>query len=154
MDFERIQRIIRLSKESVACEIVVETPVGKVRVVRRPMAPAPVQRAEPAKVVEPATAAQEAAEPLPAGDLVVRSRHVGWFHRGEGPGTEPFIQVGDKVREGQPLGTIETLKMSNPVTAPARGTVKEILVEEGEEVEYAQELFILTVGGSAEGEDA
>jgi acetyl-CoA carboxylase biotin carboxyl carrier protein len=142
MDIERIKRVIELSKESGACEIAVETPEGRVRVLRRPRMAAPASQ-QTAAVAAPTAAAPQPEEPIPTGDLVVRSKHVGWFHRGEGPGAEAFVEVGDEVREGQALATIETLRMSNQVAAPRAGTVREILVEEGEEVEYGQELFIL-----------
>jgi acetyl-CoA carboxylase biotin carboxyl carrier protein len=143
MDIERIRRVIRLAQESGACEIAVETPEGKVRVLRRPRMAAPAPQETTAAVAASRAPAPQPAEPIPTGDLVVRSRHVGWFHRGEGPGAKAFVEVGDEVREGQALATIETLRMSNQVTAPRAGIVGEILVEEGEEVEYGQELLIL-----------
>jgi len=149
MDAERIKAIIELSKQSGACEIAVETPDGIVRVRRRPRVLQRQAPAEPALAV----AAPEPTEAEPAvgvqpEEYIVRAANVGWFHRGAGPDAEPFVEVGQQVERDQPLATIETLKMSNQVTAEAAGEVKEIMAEEGVEVEFGQPLFV--IGSDAE----
>jgi len=143
MDAERIKAIVELSKTSGACEIALETADGAIRVRRRPRVP-------PAPAELTRDVAAEPGEPplLPAAEAasqehIVRAANVGWFHRGPGPDTEPFVEVGDHVTTDQPLGTIETLKMSNQVTTEVGGEIKEILVEEGMEVEFGQPLFLI-----------
>ena len=148
MDAERIKAIIELSKASGACEIAVQTDDGSIRVRRRPR----VAQAQPPSEPPRGAAAVEPGKPMRgpeptvqvAGDeRVVRAAHVGWFHRGAGPDEEPFVEVGDHVAAGQALGTIETLKMSNQVTSEVSGEIKQILVEDGMEVEYGQPLFVI-----------
>ena len=141
MDVERIKAIIELAKRSGACEIAVGTEEGSVRVRRRPQLPTP-RPVEP--VQEEAAQAERLAAPESAAEQhIVRATNVGWFHRGGGPGAEPFVELGEHVEPQQPLATIETLKMSNEVTTEVAGEVKEILVEEGVEVEFGQPLFVI-----------
>jgi acetyl-CoA carboxylase biotin carboxyl carrier protein len=74
----------------------------------------------------------------------VKSRQVGtFFIEKDENSEEPFVSVGDEVAEGTTLGVIEAMKMFNDVKADAAGTVEEILVGNGESVEYDQPLFIL-----------
>ncbi len=151
MDPERIKAIIELTKTSGACEITVETADGLVRVRRRPRVAAAAP--EPSTEAPPSTAEATDSEPQLEPELeeidvgpdgyVVRAANVGWFHRGAGPDAEPFVHVGDQVTTEQPLGTIETLKMSNNVLTEVAGEVVEILVEDGMEVEYGQALFVI-----------
>lgn len=68
---------------------------------------------------------------------------LGTFYRRSEPTADEFIQVGDKVAQGQTLCIIEAMKMMHEVKAEAGGTIKEILVDEGDVVEYGQALFIL-----------
>lgn len=73
---------------------------------------------------------------------------VGTFYRAPGPGEAPFVEVGDVVAEGQQVGIIEAMKLMNPVEAAQPGTVAEVLVEDGEMVEYSQPLIVLARDGS------
>ena len=68
---------------------------------------------------------------------------VGTFYRSSGPGEAPFVQEGDAVGTGQTLCILEAMKLMNEIEADASGTVKAILVENGQPVEYGQPLFIL-----------
>jgi acetyl-CoA carboxylase biotin carboxyl carrier protein len=138
MDPERIKAIIELSKASGACEVAVETANGSVRVRRRPRVAQPA-----AALAQPPEGQGPREVEATAQGHVVRAANVGWFHRGPRPDTEPFVQIGDHVAADRPLGTIETLKMSNQVVTEVSGEVREILVEEGVEVEYGQPLFVI-----------
>ena len=68
---------------------------------------------------------------------------VGTFYSASAPDAAPFVQVGDTVAEGQTLGIIEAMKLMNEIESDYAGTVKEILVENGQMVEYGQPLFVI-----------
>jgi len=74
---------------------------------------------------------------------VVKSPMVGTFYRAPSPGAEAFVQVGDSVKEGQTICIIEAMKLLNEIECDMDGMVKEILVENGQAVEYGQPLFIV-----------
>jgi len=78
--------------------------------------------------------------------LLVRSPVVGTFWLRPAPGEAPFVAVGERVEAGQVLGIVEAMKVMNEVRAEQAGVVEEILVEEGEAVEYGQPLFRLRPG--------
>ena len=104
-------------------------------------APAAAVAAAPAPAavvaaVEPAVAAE------PAGH-VVKSPMVGTFYRSASPGAKSFVEVGDTVAQGDTLCIVEAMKLMNEIEADAAGTVKAILVENGQAVEFGQPMFIL-----------
>ena len=72
---------------------------------------------------------------------------VGVFYRAGSPGAKPFVDVGDTVERGQKIGIVEAMKMMNEVTSDFRGTVAEILVGNGETVQYEQTLMLIDVTG-------
>jgi acetyl-CoA carboxylase biotin carboxyl carrier protein len=86
------------------------------------------------------TAANATADP---GTIEVRSEHVGIFHRSREPGGKTLAEDGITVSAGQPIGVVETLGMSADVEAPAAGTLAELLVEDGEAVEFGQALAVI-----------
>jgi acetyl-CoA carboxylase biotin carboxyl carrier protein len=99
-----------------------------------PMASAPVAAAP--VVVEAPVA------PEPEGH-VVKSPMVGTFYRSASPGAKSFVEVGDTVAQGDTLCIVEAMKLMNEIEADAAGTVKAIMVENGQAVEFGQPLFIL-----------
>jgi len=74
---------------------------------------------------------------------VVKSPMVGTFYRTSSPGAKAFVEVGDTVKEGDPLCIVEAMKLMNEIEADASGVVKAILVENGQPVEFGQPLFVL-----------
>ena len=110
------------------------------------MPAAPVQAAAPAaNVTAPAetpAAAQETGENVPAGN-VVKSPLVGTFYAAPAEDAEPYVKVGDSVKEGQVLAIVEAMKLMNEIESDFTGTVKEILVENGQGVEFGQPLFVI-----------
>lgn len=110
------------------------------------MPPAPVQAAAPAaNVTAPAetpAAAQETGENVPEGN-VVKSPLVGTFYAAPAEDAEPYVKVGDSVKEGQVLAIVEAMKLMNEIESDFTGTVKEILVENGQGVEFGQPLFVI-----------
>lgn len=106
------------------------------------------------------TAAQR--EPLPEREpepgerddaVVVRSPLVGTFYTAPQPGAPPFVSVGDTVEKGQTLAIVEAMKLMNPLLAECAGTVEEVLVGNGEPVEFDQALIVLAQGDSARAGD-
>lgn len=94
-----------------------------------------------------ADGAMPIAGPVPnepgAGTHQVRAPAVGTFYRAPAPDAEPFVEVGDEVEVGQQLCVIEAMKLLNAVESEVAGTIAEILVEDGDAVEYAQPLFVV-----------
>jgi acetyl-CoA carboxylase biotin carboxyl carrier protein len=88
-------------------------------------------------------AAAEAAQAAAPEGHVVKSPMVGTFYRSSAPDAKPFVDVGDTVKTGDTVCIIEAMKLLNEIEADADGVVKEILVENGQPVEYGQPLFLL-----------
>ena len=103
------------------------------------VAPAVVQAA-PAVIPAPAPVP---AAPAPAANIV-KSPLVGTFYAAPAEDAEPFVKVGDSVKEGQVLAIVEAMKLMNEIESDFTGTVKEILVENGQAVEYGQPLFVIS----------
>lgn len=80
---------------------------------------------------------------MPAGQMPVVAPLVGVFYRASSPGAKSFVEVGDTVERGQVVGIVEAMKVMNEVTSDYRGTVAEILVENGEAVQYEQALMLI-----------
>jgi acetyl-CoA carboxylase biotin carboxyl carrier protein len=87
-----------------------------------------------------------ATPPANAGGMPVVAPLVGVFYRSSSPGSKPFVEVGDTVERGQTIGIVEAMKVMNEVQSDYRGVVAEILVENGEAVQYEQRLMLINVG--------
>ena len=102
--------------------------------------------ADAAGAVVPDTSAAEAGNTSESREIsgnVVKSPLVGTFYAAPSEDAEPFVKVGDSVEEGQVLAIVEAMKLMNEIESDFTGTVKEILVENGEAVEYGQPLFVI-----------
>ncbi len=102
-----------------------------------PMAPAPA----PSSEARPAAAADET--PAKAAGEAVKSPMVGTVYLQSQPGAAPFVKVGDRVAAGQTLLLVEAMKTMNPIGAPRDGVVAELLVSDGQPVEYGEPLVVL-----------
>jgi acetyl-CoA carboxylase biotin carboxyl carrier protein len=147
MDLRKLKTLIDLVSESNISELEITEAEGKVRIVKggAPMAlaampPAPAASA-PAAAAEP-PAAQAGAAAAPEGK-VIKSPMVGTFYRAATPDAKPFVDIGEEVKEGQPVCIIEAMKIMNEIEADAGGRVARILVENGQAVEFGQALFVL-----------
>lgn len=100
-----------------------------------PAAPAPLNAAAD-------NAAETAQSDVPSGN-VVKSPLVGTFYAAPSEDAEPYVKVGDRVKEGQVLAIVEAMKLMNEIESDFTGTVKEILVENGQGVEFGQPLFVI-----------
>lgn len=110
-----------------------------------PAAPVPAAAPAPAPAVAPAAAAVDSADA--EGTLtgnIVKSPLVGTFYAAPSEDAAPFVKVGDSVKEGQVLAIVEAMKLMNEIESDFTGTVKEILVENGEAVEFGQPLFVIS----------
>jgi acetyl-CoA carboxylase biotin carboxyl carrier protein len=150
MDLRKLKKLIDLVQESGIAELEITEGEEKVKIVKGgvvTMAAAPVAamvapaEVRPAPAAAPASAAAE-------GDAgqeghVVKAPMVGTFYRSPSPDAKPFVEVGQAIKEGDTICIIEAMKLMNEIEADASGSVKAILVENGQPVEYGQPLFIL-----------
>jgi acetyl-CoA carboxylase biotin carboxyl carrier protein len=151
MDLRKLKTLIDLVAESGIAELEITEGEGKVRIVKfaqggqvgvmsgvqpYPVAPQAAPAAAPAAEAAPVPA------PVPQGHAV-KSPMVGTFYRAPNPGSPVFVEVGQTVKEGEPLCIIEAMKLLNEIEADKSGVIKEILVENGQPVEYGQPLFII-----------
>lgn len=146
MDLRKLKTLIDLVAESGIAELEITEGEGKVRIVKfsqqqQPVLYAPAPAAPAAAAATPA-AAVAPAEVQPEGHLV-KAPMVGTFYRAPNPGASPFVEVGQSVKEGEPICIIEAMKLLNEIEADKAGVIKEILVESGEPVEYGQPLFVI-----------
>ncbi len=152
MDLRKIKKLIDLLEESNLAELEIKEGEEVVRLSRVPkggvtVAAAPVVQAAPvaAAPVAAAAAPAEAAPAdagLPAGH-VVKAPMVGTFYASASPGAPAFVKVGQQVKAGETLGIIEAMKMFNQIEADVAGTVKAILLENGQPVEFDQPMFVI-----------
>ncbi len=144
MDLRKLKTLIDLVAESDISELEVTEGESKVRIVKSGAASHSQVVMMPAAAPAPAAAAPAApaVAEAPAGH-VVKSPMVGTFYRSSAPGSAPFVDVGASVKEGDTLCIIEAMKLLNEIDADATGTIKQILVENGQPVEFGQPLFII-----------
>ncbi len=145
IDPELVRELSKLLEETGLGEIEIERNGQRVRVARESAArsaPAPATAARPgAKAV--LTPAVEVAENFSKHPGAVLSPMVGTAYRANEPGGKPLCEVGDKVRAGQALLIVEAMKTMNAIPAPRAGTVKQILIEDGQPVEFGEPLVIV-----------
>ena len=151
MDLRKLKTLIDLVSESGIAELEITEGEGKVRIVKFSQAQQPVAYAAPVAASSYAPAAPAAgvsgsaapeAAPVAAGHTV-KAPMVGTFYRAANPGSAAFAEVGQTVTEGEPLCIIEAMKLLNEIEADKSGVITEILVENGEPVEYGQPLFVI-----------
>lgn len=148
MDLRKLKTLIDLVAESGIAELEITEGEGKVRIVKfsqaiQPMAyaPAPQYASQPAAEAVPA--APVAPVPAAVVGYTVKAPMVGTFYRSPNPSSPSFVEVGQTVKEGEPLCIIEAMKLLNEIEADKSGVIKEILVQNGEPVEYGQPLFVI-----------
>ncbi|ADJ61914.1 biotin carboxyl carrier protein of acetyl-CoA carboxylase (BCCP)protein [Herbaspirillum seropedicae SmR1] len=156
MDLRKLKTLIDLVAESAIEELEVTEGESKVRIVKsspntqnqvvmvpQQQAYAPAAAA-PSPTLAPvaAPAAAPAAAAVPEG-YIVKSPMVGTFYRSSAPGAPAFVEVGKEVKEGDTLCIIEAMKLLNEIDTDKGGVVKQILVENGQPVEFGQPLFVL-----------
>jgi acetyl-CoA carboxylase biotin carboxyl carrier protein len=152
MDLRKLKKLIDLVQESGIAELEITEGEEKVRIVKGgvvSVSPGSAAASAAAPAAAPPglpTAAAPAAAPEAAPAVeghVVKAPMVGTFYRSPSPDAKAFVEVGQAVKEGEVICIIEAMKLMNEIDADAAGTVKAILVENGQPVEYGQPLFIL-----------
>lgn len=156
MDIRKLKKLIELVEDSGIAELEITEGEESVRIGRYP--PAGSQPSAPPAAYMAAPAAAPAEAQAPAADTgsssssggssvpeghVIRSPMVGTFYRAPAPDAKPFVDVGDSVGPSDTVCIIEAMKMLNQIEAEVSGTVSEILVDNGQPVEYDQPLFVV-----------
>jgi acetyl-CoA carboxylase biotin carboxyl carrier protein len=151
MDLRKLKTLIELVESSGVAELEIQEGEERVRITRvlAPTGAATAPSAQAATIVPVTPAAvalpAAAAPSLPAepeGHLV-KSPMVGTFYRAASPGTKAFVEVGDSVQVGDTLCIIEAMKLMNEIESDKAGVVKQVLVENGQPVEFGQPLVVI-----------
>ncbi|MFJ9451013.1 MULTISPECIES: acetyl-CoA carboxylase biotin carboxyl carrier protein [unclassified Herbaspirillum] len=154
MDLRKLKTLIDLVAESDIEELEVTEGESKVRIVKssatpqnqvvmmQPQAAYPQTLQAGAAPAAPVAAAAPVAPAAPEGHIV-KSPMVGTFYRSSAPGAPAFVEVGKEVKEGETICIIEAMKLLNEIDADKAGVIKQILVENGQPVEFGQPLFVI-----------
>jgi acetyl-CoA carboxylase biotin carboxyl carrier protein len=160
MDLNYLKKVIKILDSSNLNEIEIEEEGLKVRLSKGSGAPAaqavhaampvmqaPIQTEAPQKSsTEKSEAKTESGEAsLPANVREVKSPMVGTFYRAPSPDADPFVNVGDDVKQGSIICIVEAMKLMNEIEAELSGKIVKILVEDAQAVEYNQPLFLVEV---------
>jgi len=142
VDVQLVRDLAALLDDTNLTEIEVEDGDRKIRVARKAGGnAAPAYIAAPAPVAAPAAAAAPAE--APAATNAIRSPIVGTAYLAAEPGATPYAAVGSTVKAGDTVLIVEAMKVMNAITAPQAGTVKAVLVDNGQPVEYDQPLIVI-----------
>ena len=128
---------VRISRASAAQPVMVTAPAAALQ------AAAPAAAAAPAPAAAPAEAPAAGDEANVPDEKLIKSPMVGTFYRSSAPDQKPFVEEGQSISKGDPLCIVEAMKMLNQITADKAGTIKKVLVSNGDIVEYDQPLFVL-----------
>lgn len=151
MDIRKIKKLIELIEESSISEIEIKEGEESVRISRHSgqeatlMMP-PAAASYPSLVTPnslPAREMSESTEPEPAQGHVLKAPMVGTFYRATSPGSKPFVEIGQHVQIGDTVCIIEAMKMFNQIEADHAGVISQILVPDGQPVEYDQPLLVV-----------
>lgn len=148
-DVRLVRELADVLNDTGLTEIEVERGDLRIRVAKTLTAAVPT--ANPATLVaptasEPSPAPAAAPPPKAAGDAV-KSPMVGTVYLQSQPGAPPFVRIGERVNQGQTLLLVEAMKTMNPIGAPRDGVVLELLVADGQPVEYGEPLVVLGAAG-------
>ncbi len=155
MDIEYITKLIELISDSKVDEIEIEEDGKKIRIAKshaaaaapQPMmysvAPPPQNYQSPAPVTQTAPVASEASTAPPSKLQEVKSPIVGTFYSAPAPDAPPFVEVGSMISKGSPLCIVEAMKLMNEIESDVSGKIVQIMVENGDPIEYDQVLFLV-----------
>ena len=157
MDLRKLKTLIDLVSDSNVSELEITEAEGKVRIVKgggafmqgyapmqmQPMHVAPSVASQATTTPGGATVPVAAAVEAVANAHMVKSPMVGTFYRSSSPGAKPYVEVGDSIKEGETICIVEAMKILNEIEADKTGTVRQILCENGQAVEYGQPLFVI-----------
>lgn len=148
MDIRKVKKLIELLEESDIGEIEIHEGEESVRISRNSKQVPQMMASAPMMMAPPMASAPAAEAPTPASETQisghkVNSPMVGTFYRAPSPGAASFVEEGQSVKVGDTLCIIEAMKLLNQIEADKAGTIKAILVENGQPVEYDQPLFVI-----------
>jgi acetyl-CoA carboxylase biotin carboxyl carrier protein len=145
MDLRKLKKLIDLVQESGISELEVTEGEEKVKIVKSGGSAAACGAPNPsaAPALAPAAASGPAADAAASSGHVVKSPMVGTFYRSPSPGAKHFVEVGDTVKSGDTICIIEAMKLLNEIECDKDGTIKAILVENGQPVEYGEPLMVI-----------
>lgn len=146
MDLRKLKTLIDLVQSSGISELEINEGEERIRIAKHYAAPAPTTVMVGTPMPAPAVGVAPLPVELPAAEPeghTVAAPMVGTFYRSGSPGAAAFAEVGQAVKQGDTLCIIEAMKLMNEIEADASGTIKAVLVENGQPVEYGQPLFII-----------
>lgn len=157
MDLRKIKALIELLEKSSLTELEIKEGEETVRLARHTtavaapafvhhVAPVEAPRAAPASAAASAPAAEavgKSSKEAPDGHAI-RSPMVGTFYASPNPDSAPYVKVGQSIKAGDTIGIIEAMKMFNPIEADVSGTVRAILVESGQALEFDEVMIIIS----------
>ncbi|KPK09349.1 MAG: acetyl-CoA carboxylase biotin carboxyl carrier protein subunit [Betaproteobacteria bacterium SG8_39] len=152
MDLRKLKKLIDLVQESGIAELEITEGEEKVRIAKGGQVSVAPASAGWAPTMAPAPSAASAgteaalgaaAEATTETRRLIKAPMVGTFYRSSAPDARPFVEVGQSIKEGETVCIIEAMKLMNEIEADTSGSVVEILVENGQPVEYGQPLFVI-----------
>ena len=150
MDIRKVKKLMELLEESGMSEIEIKEGEESVKISRYGNSPAPaqhpiqsfVQQQAPASSAPTSQTASPNEQPQETGQSVT-SPMVGTFYSAPSPTAKPFVSIGQKINQGDTVGIIEAMKIMNQIESDQSGTVVEILVKDGDAVEFGQSLIVV-----------
>ena len=146
MDIRKVKKLMELLEESGMSEIEIKEGEESVKISRYGNSPAPshsfVQQQAPASMPPVAAVPIITDEPATTGQSLT-SPMVGTYYSAPSPTAKPFVTVGQQIKQGDTIGIVEAMKIMNQIEAEQSGTVLQILVKDGEAVEFGQSLIIV-----------
>ena len=144
MDIRKVKKLMELLEQSGMAEIEIKEGEESVKISRFGNAPliTPTVSQQPAAMVTPSQVESTNKGAEASGDLI-SSPMVGTYYSAPSPSAKPFVTVGQHVNKGDTIGIIEAMKIMNQIEADHSGTVVEILVKDGEAVEFGQALIVI-----------
>ena len=162
MEFKQIQELIKIINKSNISELSVEEGEFKITIKQAPpsetqyvavqpqvmhmpqmSAPAPAAQAAQAPAAGPAAPAAPAAPANSDKLITVKSPMIGTFYRSPSPDKPPFVNVGDEIKQGEPICIIEAMKLFNEIESEVSGKIVKVLIDDASPVEYDQPLFLV-----------
>lgn len=149
MDIRKVKKLLELLEESNVTEIEIHEGEESIRISRQGQLAPTVQQVPMAGAMPHPVAPSPAQEPQPAAQVEEKAGHqvtspmVGTFYRAPSPGAKPFTEVGQRVEVGGILCIVEAMKLLNQIESDKAGIVTEILVDNGQPVEYGQPIFTI-----------
>ncbi|HXV18801.1 MAG TPA: acetyl-CoA carboxylase biotin carboxyl carrier protein [Candidatus Omnitrophota bacterium] len=145
MNIKEIKEMIQLMNENNLSEIEMEKEGEKIRLKKSASGAIEqtVIQERPVQYAQASRPAAEPAKPAAAAKATIKSPMVGTFYSAPAPDAQPFVQPGTQVEVGQVICIIEAMKLMNEIKAEVRGKIAQVLVNNGDPVEFGQVLFVL-----------